>query len=100
VDPLNPDWEDYYDRYGSFLPIFFALFTAIVGTIRMTLIKFFVKSLGYDAMEYTFTTLLIQGTYLFIISIIVQTEQYFLIGEFFALLFASIFACTALVLIQ
>lgn len=40
----------------------------------MTMIKFFVKSLGYDAMEYTFTTLFIQGTYLFIISIIIQTE--------------------------
>ena len=41
-NPWEDDyWENYYNQYGSFLPIFFALLTAAVGTARMMGIKYY-----------------------------------------------------------
>ena len=58
--PWDDDYWDYYEnQYGSFLPIFFALFTAVVGTARMMGIKYFVVREGYKATELVFTSLLI-----------------------------------------
>ena len=48
TEPVNPKpweddfWEDYYNQYGSTLPILFGMLTAGVGTIRMMGIKYYV----------------------------------------------------------